>query len=119
VIRSLHPTQVMEGCPVNHIDFVCFFAVEITKPTVSPTALKVMPSRRSVRPNPGGRTPGRAFPLCPSSSDINLFRTCQRVINLDAEITNRTFDLGVSEQELDGPEVACSSIDQGSFCAAQ
>jgi hypothetical protein len=28
-----------------------------------------------------------------------LFRYCKRVINLDAEISNRTLDLGVTEQE--------------------
>jgi hypothetical protein len=29
---------------------------------------------------------GRACPFCPGISGINLFRYCQRVINLDAEI---------------------------------
>jgi hypothetical protein len=28
-----------EGCPVNHIDFICFSELKIAKPTVSPTAL--------------------------------------------------------------------------------
>ncbi len=36
-------------------------------------------------------------------SDINLFRYCQGVIDLNAEIADRTFDLGMPEQELDGP----------------
>jgi hypothetical protein len=57
--------------------------------------------------------------LCPGISDINLFRYCQGVIDFDAEIPDRAFDLGVSEQELDSPEIACPAIDQGSFCAAQ
>jgi hypothetical protein len=35
-----------------------------------------------------------------------LFRYCQGVIDLDAEIPHRAFDLGVSEQKLDSPEVA-------------
>jgi len=29
------------------------------------------------------------------------------------------FDLGMSEQKLDGPEIASPSVDQGSFCASQ
>jgi hypothetical protein len=62
---------------------------------------------------------GRACPLCPGISDINLFRYCQRVIDLDAEIPDRAFDLGMPEQELDHPQVARPPIDQGSFCAAQ
>ena len=41
---------------------------------------------------------GRACPLCPGISDINLFRYCQGVIDLDAEIPDRAFDLGVPEQ---------------------
>ena len=61
---------------------------------------------------------GRACPLCPGISDINLFRYCQRVIDLYAEIPDRTFDLGMPEQELDSPEVARPRIDQRSFRAA-
>ena len=67
----------------------------------------------------GGYGSGRACLLGPGISDINLFRYCQGVIDLDAEIPDRAFDLGMPEQELDGPEIACPSIDQGSFGAAQ
>jgi len=35
------------------------------------------------------------------------------------EISDRTFDLGMPEQKLDGPKIARPPIDQGSFCAAQ
>ena len=62
---------------------------------------------------------GRACPLCPGSSDINLFRCRQGVIILDAEIPDRAFDLGMPKQKLDGPEIYRPSINQGSFCAAQ
>jgi hypothetical protein len=55
----------------------------------------------------------------PCISDINLFRYRQGVIDLDAEIQDRAFDLSVPKQELNGSEVACPAIDQGSFCAAQ
>jgi hypothetical protein len=44
----------------------------------------------------GWRT-GRACPLCPGVSDINLFRYCQGVIDLDAELSDRAFDLGMPE----------------------
>jgi hypothetical protein len=67
----------------------------------------------------GGQRAGRACPLCPGISDINLFRYCQGVIDLDAEIPDRAFDLGMPKQELDSPEISRPSIDQGSFCAAQ
>jgi hypothetical protein len=39
---------------------------------------------------------GRAYPLCPGISDINLFRYSQSVVHLDAEISDRAFDLGVN-----------------------
>jgi hypothetical protein len=39
---------------------------------------------------------GRACPLCPGISDINLFRYCQGVIDLNAGTPDRTFDLGMS-----------------------
>ena len=62
---------------------------------------------------------GRACPLCPGISDINLFRYCQGIIYFDAEISDSAFDLGVAEQKLDGPEIARASVDQGSFRASQ
>jgi len=48
-----------------------------------------------------------------------LFRYRQGVIDLDAEMPDRAFDLGMPEQELDGSEIACAPIDQGSFCASK
>ena len=53
--------------------------------------------------------------LCPGISGVYLFRYCQGVIDLNAEIPDRAFDLGMAEQELDGPEITCSPVDQGSF----
>ena len=61
---------------------------------------------------------GRACPLCPGISDINLFRYRQGVIDLDAEIPDCAFDLGMPEQKLDGSEIASPSVDQSCFCAS-
>jgi hypothetical protein len=54
---------------------------------------------------------GRARPLCPGDSDVNLFRYCQGVIDLDAQVSDRAFDLGVSKQELHGSQIARAPID--------
>src|ERR1700675_2824309 len=62
---------------------------------------------------------GRLHHLCPGISDINLFRYCQGVIDLDAGIPDSAFDLGMPEQELDSPEIAGSPVDQGRFCASK
>jgi hypothetical protein len=40
---------------------------------------------------------GQSISALPGISDINLFRYCQRVIDLDAKIPDRAFDLGVPE----------------------
>jgi hypothetical protein len=46
---------------------------------------------------------GQSMSAPPDISDINLFRYCEGIINLDAEISDRAFDFGMSEQKLDGP----------------
>ena len=43
-------------------------------------------------------TDGQSMSALPSSSDINLFCYRERVVDLDAEITDRALDLGVTEQ---------------------
>jgi hypothetical protein len=45
----------------------------------------------------GGWRSGRACPLCPGISDINLFSYGQSIIYFDAQISNRAFDLGMAE----------------------
>src|SRR6516165_5215716 len=40
---------------------------------------------------------GRACPLCPLNSDVNLFRYPERVVELDAEVADRALDLRVAE----------------------
>jgi hypothetical protein len=46
---------------------------------------------------------GRACPLCPGISDVDLFSYREGVIDLNAEVSDGAFDLGVTEQELHGP----------------
>jgi hypothetical protein len=40
---------------------------------------------------------GRAYPLCPGISDINLFCYSQGIVYFDAEVSDGAFDLGVAE----------------------
>jgi hypothetical protein len=47
-------------------------------------------------------TAGRARQLCPGISDIDLLSNLNRVIDLDAKVTNGALDLRVAEQKL-GP----------------
>src|SRR5216684_4709755 len=77
------------------------------------------PCVRALLAQTGGWRSGRACPLCPGISDINLFRYCKGIIYFDPEISDRAFDLCMSEQKLDGPEIASPPVDQGSFCASQ
>jgi hypothetical protein len=56
---------------------------------------------------------GRACLLCPGSSDVDLFRYGKGIIDLDSEVPDSTFDLGVTEQELHGPQITSTSVNQG------
>lgn len=67
----------------------------------------------------GDQRLGGAWLLRPGISDVNLFRDCERVIDLDAQISDSAFDLSVPEQQLDRPQISSTSIDQGSFGAPQ
>jgi len=62
---------------------------------------------------------GRACPLSPGISDINLFRYCQGIVYLNAKISDRAFDLGVAKQKLDSPEIAGAPVNQGSLRASE
>jgi hypothetical protein len=46
---------------------------------------------------------GQSMSALPGYSDVNLFRYCQGIIHLDAEISDRAFNPGVTNQKLDGP----------------
>jgi hypothetical protein len=55
----------------------------------------------------------------PSKSGVNLFRDRESVIHLDAEISDGTLDLGVTQKELHGSQVAGSAMDQGQLGSAK
>ena len=46
---------------------------------------------------------GRASPPCPGISDLDLFRYRERIVDLDAEVSDGAFDFGVAKQKLHGP----------------
>src|SRR5215813_8215540 len=56
---------------------------------------------------------GRACPLCPGYSDVDLFRYGKCVIDFDAEVPDRAFDLGVAQQQLYGSQVSGAAVDKG------
>jgi hypothetical protein len=56
---------------------------------------------------------GRARPLCPDGSHVDLLGYCKSIVHFDAKVPDGTFDFGVAEQELDRSQVARPSINQG------
>jgi hypothetical protein len=50
--------------------------------------------------------------LCLRTSDVDILRDLDCVVDLDAEVTASALDLGVTEQELRSTQVAGSSEDQ-------
>ena len=49
----------------------------------------------------------------PSGSDVNLLCNGQCVIDLYAKIPDGALDLAMAQEQLDRPQVAGSSVDQG------
>src|SRR5271154_4190969 len=66
---------------------------------------------------PGGSQPRlaglRSFCL---SSQLDLLGNAERVIDLDAEIAHRAFELCVAEQQLNHSQIPCPLVDLGRLC---
>ncbi len=45
-------------------------------------------------------------------SHFSLLRHFERIVYFDAKVSNCTFQLGMSKQQLDGAQILCSPIDQ-------
>jgi hypothetical protein len=75
--------------------------------------IPIMPSRNRTRLWHGSACfeAGRACPLCPGNSDIDLFRDSQGIVDFNAEVSDGAFDFGVAQQKLDRPKVARASVD--------
>jgi hypothetical protein len=62
---------------------------------------------------------GQGVSALPHNSDVNLLRYRDGVIDFDAKISDGTLNLGMSQQKLDGTQVAGPSIDQCRFRASK
>jgi len=51
------------------------------------------------------------------ASDISLLGHLQRIVDFDAQVAHRAFDLAVTEQQLDGSQVLGPPVGQGGFGA--
>ena len=49
--------------------------------------------------------------------DFRLFGDIQRVIDLDAEVSDGTLELGMAQQYLDSPKVLRTLVDQRGLCS--
>jgi len=79
------------------------------------------PKRYRVSPRLYRRTldsSGRAFPLYPGTSDLNLFGSFKRIVYFNTGISYCAFDLGVPEQQLYRSKIAGTLVDQGRFGAS-
>ena len=56
---------------------------------------------------------GRGCPFCPCSSDVGLFGNLKGVVDLYAQIPDSTFNLRVSEEQLNRSQITCSFVDHG------
>ena len=70
---------------------------------------------------PGGKPDGmvterRRFVGGDGIANVDL---AMALVDLDPQVSDRTLQLGVSEQYLHCPQVPCSSVDHGRFCAPE
>ena len=55
----------------------------------------------------------------PQFSDLNLFCNGQRIVDFNTQISNSAFDLGMTEQNLDGPQITGFAINKRRLRSAQ
>ena len=55
----------------------------------------------------------------PLFSDVDLLGYGKRVIDFDSQITDRTLDLRVAQQELNRSKVACPFVDESCLSPAK
>lgn len=66
-------------------------------------------------PKPAAKR-GRACPLCPVSSDVDLLCYCKRIVNFNSQVADGAL-AGVPRKQLHGSRVARASIDDGRLCS--
>ena len=57
-------------------------------------------------------------PAIPTDSKVDALRNGNGIIDLNSQVANRSFKLGVPEQKLNGPQIAGLSINKRCFGAA-
>jgi hypothetical protein len=62
---------------------------------------------------------GRGCPLCPSNSDVDLLGNFEGIIDFDADVPDRAFNLGVPKEQLNCPQVASPFVDHRGFSSPQ
>jgi hypothetical protein len=62
---------------------------------------------------------GQSMSALPGISDIDLFGYREGIIDFDPEVSDGAFDFGVAKQELHGPQVASSAVDQRRLGSSQ
>jgi hypothetical protein len=62
---------------------------------------------------------GRAVPLCPGRSDVDLFGYGESVVDLNSEIPHRALNLLVPQQKLHCRQIASAAVDECCLGSAQ
>lgn len=61
---------------------------------------------------------GRVIPLCPITSDVDLFCDGESVVDLYSEIADRALNLFMPQQKLYRAQVSSAAVDEGCFGSA-
>lgn len=65
------------------------------------------------------RERGRACPLCPISSDVDLFCYCKRIVDFNSQVPDGAFDFGVPQKQLYSSQITSAPIDEGRLRPAE
>ena len=55
----------------------------------------------------------------PHFSDVDLLSYGKRIIDFDSQVTDRTLDFRVAQQELNRSKIACFLVDKSCFSPAK
>ena len=66
-----------------------------------------------------GVTEGQSVSALPRRLDVNLLRNRDGIVYLDAKISNRAFDFGVTKKQLHGPQISGAPINQRCLGSAE
>ena len=75
-------------------------------------AMSALPPKATEKADIAVPMEGRAFLLCPVTSNVDLLRYGEGIVHINPEIPHSALYLGVTKQKLDGAQIPGAAVDQ-------